>query len=164
MQYSINPEQMNRVLRQLRINIRWEELMDRYVNYRPRHSAEMFTNITLDDLAFTSVFCFTKTSIVPLRRQLAGFVRNFQQFHGDTLDDAMMRMHLTSNYYNNVNARRVPFVNWLPQFGGMVQQLHGNPQIAYMLQHGIPFWLTGAIPQSNTINHKYLVSIVVSHS
>ena len=104
--------------------------------------------MTLDDLvAFTNVFCFTKTSIVPLRRELAGFVRNFPEFYGDTLDEVRMRMHLALNYYNQVNAIRLPFVNWLPQFGGMLQQLNGNPQIAYMRQHGIPFWLTGAMPQ-----------------
>ena len=147
-QYSINPERMNRVLRQLRMNIRWEELMDRYENYRPRFSAQLFTHMTLDDLvAFTSVFCFTQSSIVQWRRELSTFVRNFQEFYGDTLDEVRMRMHLLLNHYNSVNAIRVPFVNWLPQFGGLLQQLNGNPQIAYMRQHGIPFWLTGAMRQ-----------------
>ena len=146
--YSINPERMNRVLRQLRINLRWDELMDRYANYRPRYSAELFRHMTLEDLvAFTSVFCFTKTTIVLLRRELAGFVRNFPQFYGDTLEEVRMRMQYNLNYYNHINARRVPFVNWLPQFGGVLQQLNEDPQIAYMRQHGIPFWLTGVMPQ-----------------
>ena len=147
-QYSINPERMNRVLRQLRLNIRWEELMDRYVHYRPRYSPELFASMTLDELVqFTSVFCFTKTTIVPLRRELAGFVRNFPEFYGDTLDEVRIKMQIALNYYNHLNGRWVPFVNWLPQFGGILQHLNGNPQIAYMRQHGIPFWLTGAVPQ-----------------
>ena len=146
--YAIDPERMNRVLRQLRLNVRWEELLERYVNYRPRYAPELFAYMTLDQLmAFSTVFHFTKTTIVQLRRELSGFVRNFPELYGDTLHEVLTKMHYTLNVYNNMNRFRVPYVNWLPQFGGVLQQFYGNPQIAYMQQHGIPLWMTGVIPQ-----------------
>ena len=147
-QSAIDPERMNRVLRQLRLNVRWEELMEAYANYRPRYTHELFAYMTLDQLrVFSTVFCFTRSNILQLRRELSSFVRNFPELYGDTLEEVLRKMHYTLNVYNNSNGFRVPYVNWLPQFGGVIQQYYGNPQIAYMQQHGIPCWMTGAIPR-----------------
>lgn len=63
------------------------------------------------------------------------------------MDQVLRKMNYTLNVYNNLNQFRVPYVNWLPQFGDMLQQFHGNLQIAYMQQNGIALWMTGAIPQ-----------------
>ena len=93
--------------------------MEAYANYRPRYTHELFANMTLDQLrVFSTVFCFTKSTILQLRMELSSFVRNFSELYGDTLEEVLRRMHYTLNVYNNFNGFRVPYGNWLPQFGG----------------------------------------------
>ena len=93
-QSAIDPERMNRVLSQLRLNVRWEELMEAYANYRPRYTHELFAYMTLDQLrVFSTVFCFTRSNILQLRRELSSFVRNFPELYGDTLEEVLRKMH-----------------------------------------------------------------------
>ena len=147
-QYTINPEKMNRVLGQLKVKVTWEQLLESYETYRPSFLPELFRDMDLDEVeCFRSVYHFKSLSLPAMRRELSTFVKEFSQLYGDTLEEVLGRMNYYLKWCNAHNPRSFPYLNWTPQFGGLVQQIQPNPQIAYMQQHRIPFYMTGVIPQ-----------------
>ena len=147
-QYTINPEKMNRVLAQMKLKITWEQLLERYQHYEPSFLPELFRDMELHQVqCFMSVYRFKSGNLPAMRRELSAFVKEFGQSHGDTLEEVLGRMHYYLKWCNSHNPRAVPYLNWTPQFGGIVQENQPNAQIAYMRDHRIPFYLTGVIPQ-----------------
>ena len=96
---------------------------------------------------FRCVYYFKSQTLPAMRRELSTFVKEFSQLYGDTLEEVLGRMDYCLKWCNAHNLRSVPFLNWTPQFGGLVQQYQPNAQIAYMHEHRIPFYMTGVIPQ-----------------
>ena len=147
-QYTINPEKMNRVLAQMKVKVTWEQLLENYESYRPSFLPELFRDMELHEVeCFRSVYYFKSQTLPAMRRELSAFVKEFSQLYGDTLEEVLGRMNYCLKWCNAHNPRSVPYLNWTPQFGGLVQQIQPNAQIAYMQQHRIPFYMTGVIPQ-----------------
>lgn len=147
-QYTINPEKMNRVLGQMKLKVTWEQLLQNYENYRPSFLPDLFRDMDLQEVErFRCVYCFKSQTLPAMRRELSTFVKEFSQLYGDTLEEVLGRMDYCLKWCNAHNLRSVPFLNWTPQFGGLVQQNQPNAQIAYMQEHRIPFYMTGVIPQ-----------------
>lgn len=144
----INAEKMNKVLSRLRVNLRWEELMHEYQNYRPGYCPQLFVHMTLEDVkAFGLVFKYNGTNIVSCRKELSGFVKKFPELYGDSLAEVWQRMDYTLKRLNAKHGVRYPGLNWVPEYGGTIRQNIGNPEIAFMRQHGLACWLTGEVPQ-----------------
>ena len=146
-QYTINAARMDQVLRRRRINLRWNELWEEYTNYQPPHTPRMFTRMTMEDiLLMASVFRFTKPSIQEMRKELSVYVKNFPEFCGDSLDEVLRKMRYTLKKYNAENGTAFPFVNWLPQHGGLILQNDPHEQVSFMQEHNIPCVVTGLLP------------------
>ena len=143
-----NPERMNRVLGQMKVMHTWEQLLENYENYRPGFLPELFKDMDLHEVVcFWCVYYFRSQTVPAMRRELSTFVKEFSQLYGDTLEEVLDRMDYYLKWCNSHNPRAVPYLNWTPQFGGLVQQNQPNAQIAYMHEHMIPFCMTGVIPQ-----------------
>ena len=144
----INHEKMNRVLRQMKLKVTWEELLAKYDNYRPSFLPELFTDMSLYEVeCFRHVYRFRARTVQTMRKELAAFVKESPQLYGDTLGEVLAKMEYYLKWCNAHNPWPVKYLNWAPQFGGQVQPDEPNAQIAYMREHGIPFYMTGFIPQ-----------------
>lgn len=146
--YVIDPERMNQVLRRRRLTLTWEDLLDEYARLRPRYRPELFSHMTIQDVQlFSRIFEFKKTNIMQCRRELSGFVKSFPEFYGDSLDEVFAGMSAQLKKFNQERRMNFPYVNWLPDYGGMIQpQPNGDEQIRFMEQNGIPYSLTGRAP------------------
>ena len=81
-----------------------------------------------------------------MRKELSAYVQNFPDFCGDSLDELLRKMRYTLKKYNAENRTAFPFVNWLPEHGGLILQADPHEQVAFMQEHDIPCALTGLIP------------------
>ena len=147
--YVIDTTRMNNVLRKLRFNIRWNELMEEYVNYTPSFSPKLFNEMNSAQLVwFRGVFHFKKSDALGARKELSNYVRNYPEFYGDSLEEVYAKMCGVLKYFNEVHRTQFPFVNWLPDYGGLLQPpQHGDAQqIDFMRQHAIPYLMTGQVP------------------
>ena len=54
-------------------------------------------------------------------------------------------------YFNEIHRTRFAFVNWLPDYGGLLQppQYGDAQQIDFLRQHAIPYLMTGQVPISD---------------
>ena len=148
MLYPIDAERMNKVLRRRRLNLRWDELWEMYVNYQPSCS-ELFGRMDVRDVVkFGCCFRFSTSNLTQMRKELAKFVKDFPEFCGDSLDEVVLKMYYRLQEYNGEHGTRFPCVNWIPDYGGMLQQPDPNEQIRWMQERGIPCPLTGILPRT----------------
>lgn len=99
--YVIDPERMNQVLRRRRLTITWEDLLEEYVQLRPRYRPELFSHMTLQDLqVFSRIFEFKKTNVMQCRRELSGFVKSFPEMYGDSLDEIFAKISAQLKKFN----------------------------------------------------------------
>ena len=100
----------------------------------------------------SGVYYFKSETVAAMRRELSTFVKEFSQLHGDTLEELLGGMDYYLKWCNAHNPRAVPYLNWTPQFGCLVQQYQPNAPIAPMHEYRIPCYMTGVIPHYNTTN------------
>ena len=130
-QYTINPEKMNRVLARMKMKVTWEELIEKYENYRPSFLPELLRDMGFRRAQFfTGVYHTKARTVAAMRRELSAFVKGFLQLYGDTLEEVLGKMDYHLKWCNAHNPWQARYLNWAPQFGGQVQPPQPNAQIA----------------------------------
>ena len=145
----IDPIRMNNVLHHLRTKLTWEQIMNEYNNYRPRYRKELIESTTFEELiSFSTVFKFTKTDLISCRNELNKYVRNFQDlFYDETKEGIFLKMKQCLEQYNITSNTAYPFINWIPQFGGILQENNFNDeQLKYMHDNEIQCILSRKVP------------------
>ena len=91
----------------------------KYVEPMPK---EILENIHPNDLAMFKDVCFTDSRTYrDIAASLKKFILSNPKLHARTLGDIHQKMVNILQEYNQTYNARIPYINWLPAFGGPAQ-------------------------------------------
>jgi hypothetical protein len=120
-------EKWNDILERNKIpQLKWIKMMMEYRHYAPQFNPEILTYV--DDVEFSQqcnlFFHFKKVSVKGIKMEFLKWFKQFwQDVYGKTFEEICYKCNFLLNQYNEDNKEnKLPFINWIPCYGGLLQR------------------------------------------
>ena len=159
----IDDAKMAEVLKYMRVQTPWEKIKALYENWEDIFKENHFKNLGLADLhVLSAVFYFKGEEVEHCTNQFIYFLRNHQEFYNDNIVIVFQRMQSALEEFNTEaleNGQKVvPFINWLPDFGGKItyKPIRNKAEYEWHKENDVPFALDGwrLTPEDETPKRK----------
>ena len=140
-------ENLARCLRLLKTGVTVDQLKKTMEDLNTLYDEETFKELTAAQLQqFQDVFDFKRLDMIGWKKELAIWVHNHSEFYN--LDPAKIydKMSWTLEEYNQAHNSYYKRINWIPEFGGMLQQ-SGNRQKEWLRDSQTPLFDGSFIPE-----------------
>ena len=122
------------VFRYLRVQTSFEKIMETYDHWADIFKKEPFSALTMEQLEqLGEVFFFKTDGIQRCRNEFMYFIKQNQEFYNDELPVVIDRLKNARERYNlaHPNDEAIPFINWIPIYGGKIQHAKTRAQAEY---------------------------------
>jgi hypothetical protein len=138
------------VLRRHRANYDFEEFCNEIVNYVPDFKPSIFQGIPTHLIVENTkeFFDYKKTTYTEMRKEFLQWLKScWEYFYGEDAEEIVIKIKARLEEYNQEHRdTQYPKINWVPHYGGIVQDQTPFPaysQMTYMQEHEIPYEVTG---------------------
>ena len=142
-------ERMNQVLKHLKIRRSWEEIAETAENfddvYKYDHLMQMDINVMMQ---FNDIFDFgDNCTFERCRNCLIDWLSKHKEFYNDDSDEVHNRMLLAREQVQRETGIHYPFINWIPQYGGMIRKSSTWAEAKWHKKQKIDFFLPKSTPK-----------------
>lgn len=110
------------VLKHMHSRLVPEEIWRVYDNWQDIYKEKRLRELTLEEcITMSQVIGVKSARLTNIRNEIIYFMRNHQQFYNDDVQVMCQRLREALNQANERAGRECPVLNWLPEFGGLVQ-------------------------------------------
>lgn len=141
---SIDAATMNQVFKHLKIKKEWKEVEELYMNWADCFKYDRYKNLSVPELqTISQVFEFKSNIIYTNRNKFIDFLAKNKEFYNDDLDVVIGRMITRRNELAIQYGYALPYINWYPEYGGMMQdpKMIRNRESNWRNDNNIPFTL-----------------------
>ena len=143
----IDNKKMQEVFNYHKLRIPWNKIQETYDRWEDVYKHDRVQSWTLVELLqLKQVFHFTGTTFLACKNQFTNWLSKHQEFYNDDINVICQRMQRELDNFNTRTNLNVPYLNWLPQFGGLIQASNPRAEIQWRQKNQVPFELDGNIP------------------
>lgn len=118
----VDLQRFEEVLKHLRSRLIPGEIWRVYDNWENIYKEHRLRQLTIEEcIAMGGVIGVKAPRLAGIRNEIIYFIRNHQQFYNDDVSVMCERMREALDQANEKAGRECPVLNWLPEFGGLVQ-------------------------------------------
>jgi hypothetical protein len=122
--FHIIPAKMDQLLKTYRFRLTFHELVNAYDNFYPKFNRELVDFLDLSGIRkLEEVYQFKFNTLPEMKKEFQRWLKeNWRFFYAFDMEGVYARMKLaTEQQIVPNNTDRVPFVNWIPAFGGILR-------------------------------------------
>ena len=147
--WPFNDQRMNEVLRLLKIKHSWEEIREMTENYENIYKHDHLMRMPLNAiLLFNDIFDYGENATFErCRNCLIDWLSKHKEFYNDNANIVHERMVQARERYYNETGTQYPFINWIPEYGGMIRKYSSWAQEKWHKKEKIDFFLPKSTPK-----------------
>lgn len=139
-------EKMQKVLDYHKVKVPWAKLEATYAGWSDVYKQERLQAWGLPEIReLSQVFEFTGATLTACRNQLINWLSKNKMFYNDDFHVVVQRIRDELARFNDVQIRLgnkcFPYINWLPQYGGMLQLPRRSAELSWRQRNQVPFHL-----------------------
>ena len=142
--WPVPDEAMQQVFNFLKIRVPWAEVRNAVENWSNVYKHENLRLLTLEDLMhFNDIFYFGDNDITfdTCKNRLIDWISKHKEFYNDDPSVVYGRMVEARNQANARYRVEFPYINWIPEYGGMIRRFQSCPENKWHKEKNIPFFL-----------------------
>ena len=118
----VDLERFANVLKHLHSRLRPEDVWRTYDNWENIYKENRLKQLTLEEcVEIAKVIGVRSERLAGARNEIIYFLRNNQKFYNDNVNVMCERMRVALQKANEEGNVRSPALNWLPEYGGIIQ-------------------------------------------
>ena len=145
---SVDDAKMQAVISSFKIRAaNWQEIKQRYQNWESIYKHDVMKALRCEQIQqLQDVFDFKGVTLDKCRNELVNWISQHKEFYNDNIERIREKIQLTLEEFNQINGTAVPYINWLPDYGGMIQMHKSGEEIRWRRKNNVPFALDGQVP------------------
>ena len=150
----VDDDKMQAVLNSFKIRAaNWAQIKQTYENWANIYKHQVVKALTFEQIQqLQDVFEFKGVTLVKCVNEFVNWISQHKQFYNDNFECMHEKIRLSLDEFNRNNGSAVPYINWLPEYGGMIQMQKKGEEMRWHQRNQVPFALAGSVPGRRTDN------------